>query len=349
MNTFWTAMLLTVAILLSLWGVSVVATFLSEPNTMTVAGGIGLLLAGVVGWHYLWKWMFPSKPKATFDRADVALFALLAFGATACTRVEAGHVGVKVNYSGTDRGVESYPAVTGWVYFLPGASTVFEWPTYMQNAVWSAADNKQSPGNEELCFNSKEGLSICGDFSLAYYLKKEKVPAFYVQFRTDDLFEWTHGYLHNVARDAVNEVASKLAVEYINGEGKEAFITATKERVQDKVEEYGVVLNQFGVVGQLRLPKGVIDSLNAKIAATQNAIRAENELRQAQAEAQKKIATAEGEAASNRLVQATVTPELIRWRTLQILADKWDGRYPTVMAGDGAGGMGLMLSLDGKR
>ena len=74
-----------------------------------------------------------------------------------CTRIEPGHVGIKVVYGGGVKGVQDYPIVTGWVFPCPRFSTVFSYPTYVQTAVWTANPNEGKPLNEEIGFNTKEG------------------------------------------------------------------------------------------------------------------------------------------------------------------------------------------------
>ena len=262
----------------------------------------------------------------------------------ACTRIPPGHVGIKVSYSGSDRGVSDFPSKTGWVFFTPGFSVVFDYPTFVQTAVWTRSPTEGSPGNEEISFNSKEGLIITGDISLSYQIVPEKVPHFYVKFRSDDLNTFTHGFLRNVARDIFNEVASRYTVEEIYGAKKEEFLQAVRDRLNAELKDIGVVIQQFGFIGAPRPPDNVIQAINSKIQATQDAMRAENQLRTAEAEAKKTIAKAEGEAKANQILSASLTPELLQWRQLQLTEDaikKWDGKRPMV-EGSGAG---LLLSI----
>ena len=275
------------------------------------------------------------------------MFLMLAICFTGCTRIEPGHVGIKVVYGGGDRGVQDFPLVTGWVFYMPGFSTVYEYPTFVQTAIWTASLNEGSPTNEEISFNTKEGLVVSGDISLAYQLVPESVPKFYVKFRSDKLKTFTHGFLRNIARDAFNEVGSKYLVEDIYGAKKESFLKEVKNSVNQQVIPYGVTIEQFGFVGALRIPAAVKGALDAKIQATQDAIKAENQVRQAKAEAQKVIATAEGAARANALLNRSITPTLIEWERLQIARltiEKWDGQRPTY-EGIGAN---LMFAVPGK-
>jgi len=209
--------------------------------------------------------------------------------------------------------------------------------------------------DESITFNTAEGLTVSGDISLSYQLQFEKVPAFYVKFRTDEISTFTHGFLRNIARDAFNEVGATYKVEDVYGSKKEELLKIVRDRINAQVNQYGVTVQQFGFIGALRIPSGVTDALNNKIKATQDAIRVENELRQSEAEAKKVVAAAQGqanaqierargEAEANNLLSKSITAELIEWRTLQIqqnAIDKWNGQRPMV-EGNSAG---LLMQL----
>ena len=270
----------------------------------------------------------------------VLVFVFLFVAGCGCTRIEPGHVGLKINMSGSQRGVDELPLQTGWVFYMPGLSRVFEYPTYMQTAAWTKDDTEESPGNEEISFNSKEGLIITGDISLSYQLEPKKIPTFYTKFRSDDLRTFTHGFLKNIARDIFNEAAGKYSVEDIYGPKKEEFLAEIRKRIGDEIKPLGVILEQFGFIGAPRPPANVVAALNMKVAATQAAIQSENELRQAEAEAKKNVARATGdanarmmraeaEAKANKLIALSITPELVRYLSVT----KWDGVLPKVTGG----------------
>jgi len=64
----------------------------------------------------------------------------------------------------------------------------------------------------------------------------------------------------------------------------------------------------------------------------------ENEVRQSRAEAAKKIALAEGEAAANRALTSSLDPKLLEWERMKIQREavqKWNGVMPGVMGGGG--------------
>jgi len=177
------------------------------------------------------------------------------------------------------------------------------------------------------------------------------VPDFYVKYRVDDLDRFTHGILRDIVRNSLNEVASTYVVEDIYGEKKATFLNQVETMIQAKLTPVGVGVQQFGFIGAPRVPAVIATAITAKAQAIQQAERARNELATTQAEAAKKIAEAEGdaksqvtraqgEADSNRIRQASLTPQLLELRRLEnarALIDKWDGRLPTVQSGQGSG------------
>lgn len=262
---------------------------------------------------------------------------------TGCgTTVDPGHVGIRVNYYGSNRGVDDYPLVTGRVWYNPWTTTVLSYPVYVQTAKWTRSMDEGKKANEEISFNSKEGMIWTADISLSYHLDPAKVPHFYVKFRSDDLDSFTHGYLRNVARDAFNDTTVLYSVDDIYSGKREEMLIKIKERIAREVGQYGVILDQFGFIGTPRPPEQVATAINNKIQATQRALQAENEVQQIRAEAQKAVAAAEGRAKSvlveaeaqakaNVMVSQSLTPQLL---TNSAIA-KWNGVQPLYMGGGG--------------
>jgi regulator of protease activity HflC (stomatin/prohibitin superfamily) len=272
------------------------------------------------------------------------------------TRIEAGHVGVVINLAGQQRGASEIPIRTGWVIYSPLSTQIIEFPTYVQTVKWTKDLSEGHPINEEMGFNSKEGMEIFVDVSLSYAIEPTKVPDFYVKYRVGDMDIFTHGILRDVVRNSLNEVASTYVVEDIYGEKKAEFLRKVQTMIEQKMAPVGVGVQQFGFIGAPRVPAVIATAITAKAQAIQQAERARNELQTTQAEAAKKIAEAEGDAKSlvtraqgesdaNRIRQNSLTPQLLELRRIEnnrALIDKWNGQLPTVESGQG-GGMILQL------
>jgi regulator of protease activity HflC (stomatin/prohibitin superfamily) len=272
------------------------------------------------------------------------------------TRVGAGNVGIEINLAGSQRGAREIPIRTGWVFYSPLKTQIVEYPTFVQTVKWTADINEGHPLNEELVFNSKEGQEVRADVSLSYAIDATKIPDFYVKYRSDDLERFTHGILKDIVRNSLNEMASTYTLEDIYGENKARFLTQTRERVQAQVEPVGVQIQQFGFIGKPRFTAAIETAITQKTQAITDAERARNQLAVTQAEVAKTVAEAEGEARSaierargeaesNRLRQASITPQLLEWKRLEnqrALIDRWNGELPHTVLSDKTG---LMMPL----
>lgn len=273
-----------------------------------------------------------------------AVLAVGLCGSLGCTRIGPGHVGIVVNNAGSQRGVEDFPVTTGWVSYTPGKTSVYEYPTFIQNVVWTKSPTEGHPSDESITFSNKDKMLINMDVNLAYRLDPAKIPAFYVQFRNDDLTNFTDGFMRNTARDCINEVGGTFEIADIMGNNAK-FLADSRACLQERLSKFGVVIEQFGVIGAPRPPQSVINAINATTEATQIAIQKQNEVVQATAEAQKRVALAKGEAEANELLTKSLSPQLLEWRKLAITEEavrRWDGKRPSV---EGAGSGGILLQV----
>ena len=301
--------------------------------------------------------MFPYLRWLALAVVVILVFSFFFSTIVKVTRVDAGYVGVEINLAGTQRGAADIPIRTGWVFYSPLRTQVIEFPTFVQTVKWTRDLNEGHPINEEMGFNSKEGMQIYCDVSLSYAIEPSKVPEFYVKYRVNQLDGFTHGILRDIVRNSLNEIASTYNVEDIYGVRKAEFLQKVQDMIQAKVTPVGVGIQQFGFIGAPRVPDVIAQSITAKARAVQEAERARNELAMTQAEAAKKIAEAEGDAQSqitrakgeaeaNRIRQSSLTPQLLELRRLEIqhaMVDKWNGQLPTVQSGQNGGALMLQM------
>ena len=267
------------------------------------------------------------------------MIVFLTFGAVGCTKVPSGHVGVKVYLLGGNKGVDTEELGVGR-YWVGWNEELHLFPTFTQNTVWTADSREGSPNDESITFQTKEGLSVNADIGVAYHIDPKMVTTIFQKYRKG-IDEITDIYLRNIVRDAFVVASSNKSVEFVYGEGKAELRDEVERIVKERVEPIGIVVEQISFVGDLRLPSQVIEALNAKIAATQQAQMRENQIREAQADAQKKIAAANGEAESiklvalaqaeaNQIISRSITPTLVEYKRIE----KWNGIMPTYMAGN---------------
>jgi regulator of protease activity HflC (stomatin/prohibitin superfamily) len=258
---------------------------------------------------------------------------------SSCYRVVTpGHVGIVVKQSGSDRGVQDYPVRSGRVWYNPINEVVLTYPVFVQRAIWTSSTQEGLPVNDEISFQSAEGLRFTADVNASYQLTASHVPDFYVRFRSDDLSAFTHGFFRDGVRNAFR-VSIGYRAEDINGLRQTELIDRVLSQLRAAMQPYGVDVLQLGFATPPRPPESVKQAIESKIAATQLAERAENEKRQAIAEAAKTVETARGQAQANELLTRSLSPQLMQWKQLEILEGKWNGQFPQVV---GSGAMPLL-------
>jgi regulator of protease activity HflC (stomatin/prohibitin superfamily) len=268
-------------------------------------------------------------------------------------RVDAGHAGIRVKLAGSSRGVDDIPVVTGWVFFNPLTEQIIMFPISVQNVVWTKDPHEGNPHDESITFSSQEGVNINADIGLAFHIEQQMAPHLYLRFRKNDMLDLANGYVRNAVREAFNDAASKMQVQKIYGEEKGKLVAEVAKRLHDQLGKDGFIVDQLTINGALRLPDNVATAINRAMEQTQQAIQAENRVRQVKAEAEQNITQAEGqataarkraegeaaarlitaraEARANLMLRRSMSPQVMQYRALE----KWNGRLP-VMNGGGA-------------
>jgi regulator of protease activity HflC (stomatin/prohibitin superfamily) len=250
-----------------------------------------------------------------------------------------GYTGIKVNRL-VDKGITHEDTVTGFVFYNPVQTQLILYPTFIQRVVWTHDLHEGNPVNEELTFNTKDSVPVNLDVAVSYGLDAQQVPIFYTKFRADHIETFTHGYLRDTARNVVVSIGSEYNFDDINGVKKEEFLDRIAKELNARISSLGITVQQFGLIGALRPPQQLLDAVNAKTRAIQDSIRTENEIRSAQAEAKKRVAIAEGEAAANRALLLSLDAKLFEWEKLKLQHEaiqKWNGVSPSVMSGSSGG------------
>jgi len=269
----------------------------------------------------------------------IALASVAALGLVACERIDPGHVGIKVNLYGDDRGVEQREVLSPGTYWMGWSYRMYEFPTFEQNRIFTKQDNKDSPGDESIYFQSIEGMQLSVDVGLQYQVERAKVPVLFERYRRG-IDEISTIYLRNMIRDSIVSNASKMTVEDIIGRKKTELVQKVEDDIRRLGAETGINIRNISFISEIRVPQEVTVAINAKLRAGQIALQRETEVQEAKAAAQKVIEAAKGEVESTRMrAEADATALNIRGEALrknpeivQLEAiNKWNGVLPTFM------------------
>lgn len=268
------------------------------------------------------------------SRLLVAMIAVVLIAGTACTRIEPGYVGIKVDMHGTDKGVDSLPLVTGRVYYNPWTTNVYKFPTFVQQFTWTMDRNEGSRNDDSITFNSVEGVLINADIAVAYAFQADMVPHIFATFRVP-AEQITQGYVRNQIRDSFSRFASTMPIIEIYGIRKQALLTSVITDLNTRLGPQGFTFDMISFVGGLRVPEQVKMSIDSVIKAQNRAKEADAKVAQVEAEARQRVAQAQGHATAilleakakaeaNVVIARSVTPALIQFEALT----KWDGVLP---------------------
>jgi regulator of protease activity HflC (stomatin/prohibitin superfamily) len=255
--------------------------------------------------------------------AAVVGFFLLVFLFMSCERIDAGHVGVKVNQYGDNKGVSDVTEVTGMVFYNPITHSIYEFPTFIQH--------KEYTGDNSFVVNSKDGSEFHVSPIINYSVQREKVPQIFAKYRRS-LEQIEEGFLKTAVFDAFRLATNKYTADELIG-NRQGYEVEVRKILENQLLKEGFIVNQF--TSNLVYPETFKTAIEAKNNAVQAALRAENEVKTAEAQAKIKVATAEGnaqamltsakaEAEANRMKQQTLTPLLLQLEYI----NKWDGKLP---------------------
>ena len=239
----------------------------------------------------------------------VFLFAsalMLSLSFTSCERIDAGCEGILVNLYGSERGVDDVSMVTGRVFYNPATQEVYEYPTYVQTIDY-----------EPFTINAKDGSEFKVDPNVNLKVKDGAAPTVFK-------------YVKDACRIEINKFTTDQIVS-----NREAVEQAIEKRLSKLLDKEGFVLDQF--TSGLQYPKTIVEAVDAKNRAIQLAQKAANEVQVAEAEAKKKIVVAEAEAKANAIVNASLTPLLVKKQWIEA----WDGHLPKV-----TGNSSTLVGLD---
>ena len=228
---------------------------------------------------------------------------------SSCTRIDAGYEGILIKQYGSDRGVQDVSLVTGRVWYNPWTEDVEQYPTFIQTVDYEAFN-----------VNAKDGSEFIVDPTLSFNIVSGNSPKIFTKYRKK-LEEVSKTTIYNYVKDAFRLQMNKYTTDEIVS-NREKFESDVQKTLADVLQKEGFGLEQL--TSGLKYPQAIVDAVNSKNKAVQEAMKVENELRISEAQAKKLLVQAEAEKKANELKQVSLTPMLIQ----QMFIEKWDGKTP---------------------
>lgn len=244
--------------------------------------------------------------------AALAIAAAVMTSSSCTTRIDAGCEGIKVNLYGNNKGVDEISLVTGRVWFNPFTTKVYEYPTYVQTV-----------DSEPFTINAKDGSEFVIDPTISLKVIDNTTPTIFKKYRKrlDEVINIT---LYNYVKDAFRIELNKYTTDEIVS-NRAVVESSIEEHLSRTLKAENFELEQL--TSGLKYPQSIVESVNAKNRAVQEAMRVQNELEIVKAEAEKRIVAARAEKEANELRTQALTPQILE----QMWIEKWDGTVPAVI------------------
>ncbi|MEA5582982.1 prohibitin family protein [Nodularia harveyana UHCC-0300] len=175
---------------------------------------------------------------------------------------------------------------------------------------------------------SKDLQTITTELAVNWHINPLEVNTVFQQVGDEQLI------IDGIITPAVSEVlkaatAKKTAEEVITKRTELKGEIDTK--LKNRLASYGIIIDDVSLVDFAFSPE-FARAIESKQIAEQEAKQASFIAQKATQEAQADINRAKGQAEAQRLQRLTLTPDLLQKQAIE----KWDGRFPTVMSGNGA-------------
>lgn len=182
---------------------------------------------------------------------------------------------------------------------------------------------------------SKDMQDVTTKFALNWHLTPDQVGSVFQNIGDED------SVLEKVISPAISEVlkaatAKKTAEEILTK--RHELKAEIDVEIRKRMKGYGITIDDINIVN-VSFSHEFSKAIENKQIAEQRAKEAEYEALRAEKDAQSEVNRAKGQAEAQRLLQKTLTKDLL---TLEYLK-KWNGELPQVLTG---GGSGVMLNLN---
>lgn len=240
----------------------------------------------------------------------ILIVIIVAISLLPFTVIKAGYRGVVFN---NGSGVEDRILGEGFHFITPFVESVSQLSIQVQkNEVKADAA-------------SKDLQTVNADLVINWHLDAGKVNKVYQTIGDEKAI------VDRILNPAVSEVVKSATAQYTAEDliTKRTELKAViDESLKERLATYNVILDDLSIVN-IDFSKEFNAAIEAKQVAEQQAKQAFFLTQKAQNEASASVAQARGVAESQKLVQQTITPELLQKMTIE----KWNGIYPTYVGG----------------
>lgn len=280
--------------------------------------------------------------------ATAVIIALVVIVLFVCTvRIPAGYVGVVYNMNG---GISDRTLTQGFHVVSP-TQNVTTYSIGIEQSYLTSSKDGDSSEDESFEVPSNDGKGLTVDMTFTYRYDADRVADTFTRFKGQSGKDVKNSFIKPNIMSWTKEVTAKYSVIDLLGDKRATLNSELTDYLKQKFDPYGIVIESVSLINidpdeetrsavqkkvnaQQDLELAKIEQQTANVNAEKEKevaiTKANQEKETAQINAEAKLIEAQAQADANRLISQSLTPELIR----QQMYDKWDGKLPTVQAGN---------------
>lgn len=280
--------------------------------------------------------------------ATAVIIALVVIVLFVCTvRIPAGYVGVVYNMNG---GISDRTLTQGFHVISP-TQNVTTYSIGIEQSYLTSSKDGDSSEDESFEVPSNDGKGLTVDMTFTYRYDADRVADTFTRFKGQSGKDVKNSFIKPNIMSWTKEVTAKYSVIDLLGDKRATLNSELTDYLKQKFDPYGIVIESVSLINidpdeetrsavqkkvnaQQDLELAKIEQQTANVNAEKEKevaiTKANQEKETAQINAEAKLIEAQAQADANRLISQSLTPELIR----QQMYDKWDGKLPTVQAGN---------------
>jgi len=202
--------------------------------------------------------------------------------------------------------------------------------------VYDVSENKQEEAMDVL---DKNGLSIAVDITLRFYPLFDKIGYIHEKFNVS----YVEKLVIPEVRSSVRQVMGRYSAEEIYSTKRAEVETAIINETSEVLIINNIQMRAL-LIRSINLPAQIKQAIENKLEQEQEALAYQFKLDKEKSEAERKRIAADGEAIANKIINSSLTPELLKMRGIEATLELAKSpNSKVIVVGSGKDGMPLIL------
>lgn len=245
---------------------------------------------------------------------NILLVGFIALFTSACVVIKQDQVAVKRTLGKlSEKKLES-----GFYTYNPFITTLLKLPIRTVNLEVS------------LNLPSKEGLTIASEISILYSINKEMIQDILTQVGDD----YEKQLILPVFRSASADVCARFVAKDLHSGERFVIEKQIKEKMSELLAERGFVIEAV-LMKSIKLPDNLVQAIEAKQAAEQDAMRMKFVIDREKLEAERKLIEAEGTSKAQKVLSEGLTDQIIQLQSIEAFKELSKSQNAKVIVTDG--------------